>query len=342
MELFTLIRELLRYLKAKWYWILVFSLIAGLIAPTAKVFLNRFETPEMAEAYQDLTSRYSQEAASFQFIIQNEDGTMFTNAALIDEYLSQKEIVDRVQDETGIQYATPLENERVLELYKTSQFRGGIAAIRNSSSDIMTLRILVGQSVEENLKIAQAYADILMHNQIPFLSGKTVELIHSVTDQPLLSDKMYPNLTSEKSLQVVNPINKKSLVILFLAAIMAGGLMGIFFLLVLRLKDRKIRYAFDYAWGLDDLHVLYPIKSNQTLQELIELPKGLNRIVLCQEELDQIHTDSNFVEHQSSIDEVVILVIEGKTSKAWYQDMYRLATLYKLPVKIIQVSEGAI
>lgn len=342
MELFTLIKEVLRYLKSKWYLILATALIVGLAGPAVRIWLNRFETPEMAAAYQDLSHRYSQEAGNFQFIIQNEDGTMFTNAALIDEYLSQKAVVDQVEEATGLNYEALLENEQLLELNKTSQFRGGIAAIRNPSSEIMTLRILAGNNEEENLKITQAYADLLMNNQIPFLSGKSIELIHPVTNQALLSERLFPNLTSGASLQVVNPLNKKSLVILFVGAMLAGGLIGVFILFMLRFKDEKIGYAFDYAWGLDDLHYLYDAKKTQTpLKDLIEVPQGLERLVLSQEALEGVESHASFSQTDTDVEEIVILIQAGHTSKGWYRDIYKLAKLYQLPVKIIQINEEA-
>src|SRR5699024_12605399 len=50
---------------------------------------------------------------------------------------------------------------------KSRDFRGGLAAVRNTSTDEITMRVLVGQTAEENLAVAEAIYQYIVDGNVP-------------------------------------------------------------------------------------------------------------------------------------------------------------------------------
>ncbi|HFI0462992.1 TPA: hypothetical protein ACGO1T_000696 [Streptococcus suis] len=337
MDLFQIMGELLRFLKDKKWGILIIALVLAGTVPTVRYLMSPYENEEQEAAYEDLNIRYQQEAASFQFIVKNEDGTLFTNSAIIDEYLSQRDVVQEIEKTTGLSFGQWIENEQLLGLNKTSQFRGGLGVIRTLSSDLMTMRVLVGKSLEENLAIAQAYYDLLSQNQVPLLGDKDVFMIHNVTDQELLSVDQYPYLTSTAALDGFTRLTPKKGLVLGVAAFIAGLLLASIGAIFLRLRDPKIRYAFDYAWSMDDHQIVIKPHERQKLISLLQAGHDRGAIILSQTPLQEVDSMDDYLKLRADqANEIIIHVKAGETDKSWFSHQYHMAKVIHIPIVIIQ------
>lgn len=343
MSLVTMIQELFRFIKDNLWKILIGAIIVSLVVVGLRYQTGQLDSLEMEEAYQDLMVRYDNEPAEFQFVVTKEDGTLFNNSAIFDEYFSQPAIVALIEKETGIHFNGWKKSEEALGLFKTSTFRGGLAAHRNPSSDVITVRVLVGKNEQENLEIATAYQALLEQKEIPFINNHSISILNDAAIGEQLSSLQFPDLVTVKTLKGSAAISKRSLLIFAVAGLIMGAIITTVILFLMRLLKKKINYAFDYSWGMNDNHFIYKKDHPMQLSDLIRLPKKNNRIVLYQEntilpnnlQVDQSMNHLKSLQH--SVEEIVILIESGKTDKEWYHEQHTLANLYHVPIKIIQI-----
>ena len=354
MSLLTMIREFWRFIKDYRMKILLGSVVVALLAVGGRYFLSQTQLEDTQEHYDYLANVYQQTPASLEMVATLEDGQLFTNSHIFDEYFSKPHVIQQVEDMTGIDFSQWYESEQALELFKTGGFRGGLAAIRDSSSNVITLRFLVGQTAEENLAIAEAYAEILREGNLPFLRNTEVVLITEPVSGDLIPFEIYENLASPETLNPYAGPSAPSFIIYGVAGLIAGLFLTAAAIFVLRLNKSKITYGFDYTWTLDDYHLLYERDKTQgksSLEEFLRVPQVEHRVVLSQQPVESSVNTSLIDPEQAGLvflnslqelaevaiqpDEVVVLVQSNQTDKNWYQEQMLLAKLYSVPVKII-------
>lgn len=350
MDLVTIVHEIFRFLKDYFFKILLGAVLVSVVAVGLRYYRSDFDSKEVKEAYGSLLTRYEQEPAEFQFVVTKPDGTLFNNSFIFDEYFSQTEQVTHVENVTGIKFAEWLVEENILELQKSNTFRGGLAALRVPSADVITLRVLVGKTSEDNLKIAQAYQKLLENSELPFLKGNTVTILNEASLIERLPLDQFPTLANASSLSQISNLTPRSMVIFGVAGLIAGFLLTAVLLFVLRLFKKEIVYAFDYTWDMDDMHLIYRRKNNESntnLQDLITIPELAHRYVIIQGDPnnllpveDQRNTKcvTKVQDIKTEVQEIVLVIYSLQTTKAWYNHQYQLAKLYRVPVKIIHVS----
>ncbi|MBK0347368.1 hypothetical protein JDW15_01795 [Aerococcaceae bacterium zg-ZJ1578] len=343
MSIVTMISEFTRFLKDYLVKIVIGAVLISIACMGFKYF-DESMTSDDSAAYQSLKTRYEQEPAEVQFIVSKEDGTFFNNGFVFDEYFSLPEIISAVEKETGIEFHQFKEDETTLEFEKTSIFRGGLSAWRNPSTDVITLRILVGKTAEENLAIAKAYQKILAMGNIPFLQKNEITIISEAAIGEQLSATMFPYLTTLDSLKAVKTLSKRSLIIIGVAGFIAGAILVAGVIFLLRLFKTKIIYAFDYSWAMEDTHLLYKQEKsdNLVLQDMIQTPQLAHRYVVSQMESETVlPTEVDCVTCVQDItvpvEEIVLVLYANQSDKAWFNAQYTLAKLYKVPVKIIHI-----
>lgn len=354
MSLLTIIREFWRFLKDYRLKIILGSIVVATIAVGGRFYLSQMKATENQADYDYLEKVYEQTPALIEIVATLEDGQLFTNSHIFDEYFSRPEIVRQVEESAGIEFYQWYESEQALELYKHSGFRGGLGAIRDSSSNIITLRFLVGQSEEENLAIAQAYADILRKQPLPFLRNTEITIISEPAIGEIASFDMYENLASPETLNPFKSPSAPSIAVYGIAGLIAGAFLTTAAIFILRLNKKVITYGFDYVWSLEDYHLLYDRNDSNgksTLEEFLRVPIVPHRVILAQHHAESslntllIHPDQlglvflqgiqELADVQIEPDEFVILVQSNQTEKGWFQEQMLLAELYSIPVKII-------
>lgn len=356
MSLVTLISELWRFFKDYLIKILFGAIITAILVVGLRYLLTPDIDEEVVSHYDYLQNVYSQEAAEFQAIVVNEDGTLFNNSFIFDEYFSRPEVIEQIEAETDVALMPWYEAEMALELFKSRQFRGGLANIRNTSTDIMTFRFLVAPTAEENLKVAQAYADLLISADIPFITNHKISLIQ----EPVINEFLdLENIDSVPTETTLSEYAKPSLISTILYAVI-GFVLGIFIMIVsllfLRVFKKRINYGFDYTWQLEDQHLLLShehLNQGIDLDAFLKIPKVTQRVILSQTN-QQFPVDFDWMSQEGTIflnrlqdviesdlvvepDEIIILIYAQQTERAWYQNQAELAHLFSVPVKIIHV-----
>lgn len=356
MSLLTILKELWRFIKDYSLRILLGAIAVALLAVGGRYYLtNVFVEEDQEQAYHYLSEVYAQTPASLEMIVTMEDGSIYTNSHIFDEYFSNDQVIKQVEEATGIEFRQWREAEKALKLFKTGGFRGGLASIRDSSSNIFTIRFLVGKTDEENLAIAQAYSDILTSGDIPFLRNSTISIITEPISKDLLPAEIYESLANPQTLNPFKSPSAPMYIVYAVAGSIVGAIATIALTFFLRLSKKKITYGFDYAWSVDDYHLLYHTNHNNssTLQEFIRVPVKENRVVLSQTSaeaiLQPVLVEEDFkgllivnalqelVDVESNPEEIVILVHSNHTDKVWYREQAILAELYNVPVKIIHI-----
>lgn len=338
MSLVTIMSELLRFLKDHLVKVFIGAIVMAIAIAGGRYYLGQQHFGAHQEAYRQLKEVYAQEPAEFQFVMTNEDGTVFSNSFVLDEYFSQPLVIDQVEKIAGVPFAQTLSNEQVLKLYKTSQYRGGLAAVRNMSSDVITFRILVAPTAEENLKIAQTYRAYLQSGEIPFLNDKKITFLNEPSIGEKLDLETVTNVAMPESLSLYAGPNTKSLILYGALGLIAGTLLMLALLLLWQFSQQAIRYGFDYAWELDQVHILYHASTNTiSLRELIQTPQKVHRLVVAQTPLNDTESIPQLSDAIVEPDEIVVVIQSGTTTKEWYQSQMVLAQLYRSPVKIIHI-----
>lgn len=354
MSLLTIIAEYWRFLKANLWRLLLGAVLGALILLGARYLLGQVWLSNRNEAYQYLNRVYQQEPAEFQAIISIEDGQLFTSSNIYDEYFSSEPVIKEIEDRTGIQFHQWLDSERQLELFKSDGFRGGIAAIRDNSSGLITFRFLVGKTSAENLKIAQAYAELLSEERFDFNQKHQINITNPAQTVELLDLDMVETVPTPATLNMFAGMTAKNIIIFSVLGLIMGAIITALILWLARLRKPQIAYAFEYSWDLDDKHLLWSGHKGQVgseLAQVIQIPHVDTRLVVSQAGHEGIDlTDltkqagcyyladlGQSGQIQETIQEIVILIHSNVTDKAWYRDQYKLAKLFHVPLKIIQV-----
>ncbi|MCR8969486.1 hypothetical protein [Facklamia sp. 7083-14-GEN3] len=354
MSLATVFYELYRFIKNNFRRIIFGSIITSLLVVGGRYVVNRIINSDKIESYNYLAHAYQQEPASFQVIVTMEDGSLFSTAAVFDDYFSTPAVVKQIEAETDTEFEKWLQAEKDLEMYKTNTFRGGLAGIRDAASNVITLRFLVGKNAEENLKIANAYAELLEKQELPFLGKNTVSIIRSPEIGEMIPIDLTEEVPSKETLTPFQTKEAKGSIIYGVLGLFLGAILSFVWNMIAHYRKHKIGYAFDYTWGINDLHFIYNRQDDRAiLEKLIQTPNNSQRVILRQQKHQEanvqelITSEGNKYGVQAtniaslstdlSPNEIVIILDANITDKKWYINQRQLAELYPARVKIIQI-----
>lgn len=352
MSLVTIINEILRFLKDNIIRIILGALAIALLTVGARYFISTILLTDQQEAADNLEQILEQEPASFRAIVTIEDGQIFSNPHLYDDYFTTPEVVEQIENNTGVDVSQTLEYERTLELYKTPTYRGTIAGLRDIASGVFTFRFLVGASAEENLAVAQAYRDLLVSEDMPFSDKHSIDIIVEPVMGELVDTETYTNIALPEILNIYRSNDAPALIIYGIVGFIAGIILmsGITFLL--RLRKKKITYAFEYSWDFQDQHIVVnedKADSSPALQEVINTPPLEARWIVMQSQLSEqmpqsMEDSGNLMVSLNQVNtldemprEIVIVINSNHTEKEWYEKQMTMARLYNTPLKIIHV-----
>ena len=351
MSLNTLVHELVRFIKDN-LWRLILGMILGVIvAVSARYFISELLLKEKSEAYDYLSTVYAQEPAEFQAVITMEDGDVFPSSNIYDDYFSSPQMIKKVEDKTGIAFGRWFEDEQTLDLKKNGNFRGGIAAIRDSSSGLITFRFLVAPTSKENLAISRAYEEIITSEDIHFNQAHAIEITRPSETIELLDLDEVTTVPTGATLNMFDGLSTKNLIIYTVIGSFVGGVLTLIALWLKRMKNPKIKYSFEYAWGMNDHHLL--IDKNQdkndiSVEDVIKLSPSSDQLLLLQTNEGMIPVIEDARTHIVSkleqapqlaekASELIFVLVSNHTDKHWYTNQYKLAQLYNKPIKIIHL-----
>lgn len=351
MSLLTLIQEVWRFIEQHLKKFIIGAILGSVLVLAARYTLGLVLMNQQDDSYQYLQNIYSQEPAEFQVIISLDDGQIFTNSNIYDEYLSSSAVVEKIEEKTGLSFGRWITDERNLELREEGSFRGGLAAVRDSSSDLITFRVLVGQNKEENLKIAQAYVDFLTSPDMAFKDIHNIQITHEPEIIELLNLDRVQNVPTNKTLNLYAGMTPKNIVVFTVLGFIVGLILMFLWSIYRTLSAKTINFAFEYSWDMDDEHILIHNRQafTENLKHLIEFPYVNHRYILLQDGLEdqeqlllesckpeQILNDIKQVDQGFELpNEIVMIVKSHETFKKWYKNQYQLVKRMKVPVKII-------
>lgn len=353
MSLITVISELWRFFKDNFLRILLGAVLIAFLTVGGRYVVSNYLFADQKASADYLSHIYSQEAASFRAVVTIEDGQLFSNAHLYDDYFTTSELVDLVEERTDVSIQETLDHELVLELYKTPTFRGSIGGVRDTATGIFIFRFLVGDNAEENLRVAQAYRDILINESVPFAGNHNINIITEPAIGEMLDIEEFTSLASPEVLSIYNSDSVPSIVVYGALGLMIGIIIMTFIYFLLRLRKPKIAYAFEYVWDMNDQHVIIDTDQANYLDNLkyaIRTPYIDHRWIISQNPLgDQSLSENSanneimssnlaeMVELQQMPHQIVIIVSANHTTKIWYKEQLALSRLYNVAVKVIHM-----
>lgn len=366
MSLLTIIAELWRFIKNNIIKIIIGAVIIMGLTIGARLLLTQYientavgmatsETsantelsPEEIEAsYEHLSVVYEQEPAEFSFVGVNPEGMILGNSFILDEFLSRPDIVAKIEESSGVDITKTLEAQENVGLEKSRDFRGGLASVRNTSTDEITLRVLLGQTAEENLAVAEAIYQFVADDKVPFFENYDITFLSTpdIGEDLIVEENiMIPTKDTLAGLQPQESGN--SLIIYAILGGVLGAILSTVILFVLHFFSKKITYAYDYSWDFEDYQWLVSAdKVNmKDLNNWLMIPSNKTRIALAQPTengvINTFSTQQLSVVDQLNIEdetpeEIIIFIESGKTDKDWFQDQFELSKLYESRVKII-------
>lgn len=342
MSLVTIISELWRFFVDHLKQLVIWGIVTGLAIIGLQFALGLFNNPEDDAAYDYLSEVYQQEPAEFQAVITLEDGNVFQNSYIFDEYFTTPEVLAEVEAQTGVEMTKFYESEQLLELFKTGMYRGGVAGIRNTSSGVITFRFLVAPTAEENLRVAEAYRDILLDEEnIPFMENQTTTIMVEPFIGEVLDLEQTAEVPTEETLNIYAGQGILSYIVFAVAGFIIGMILGVAYYFIKRLLADDIKYAFDYSWNFDDYHQLINSdKINDSSYRSVVNSASDQFVVISQETLNDLETKSSLMGASLSnteISEIIIVVESLKTTKDWYREQYQFAKHYGVPVQVVHV-----
>lgn len=291
-----------------------------------------------------------------QFYIEYEDGTVFTNTRLIEEYLFMPEVLADLQQETGINFESILEEAN--EMIEVEEEERRIFYLyRDHASSTFNFFIQTGNETD-NLAVMTYYYGLIIDQEIPVLQPRSVyeinePMLHTVEEEePVDLNREAPGLTDT--------------LLDFLIGFILGAIILTVLLLILAVLGTKMRYTFSYNRNEEDLFLLYDkrIRDKSELRSMVLQPATVNKAFISQYELSEetkaaispsfereigtenaeaasIVAKNDFAEIPASFefDEAILIVQGEKTDKSWYRKQRRLLNNYQARVKVIHVNE---
>lgn len=292
------------------------------------------------EELREIEETLTQGRYTFGVLIEREDQSFYNYPALITEFLISEDVVSYVEDISG---KTLLPSpELALEVSEDSQTK--------------IQYILVGTGNEEdNFAFAQAYYQAFKEEGlIPSLQDKMVYMMDE--ESYLVEEETWMDLVLTQ-IQLFSPIQ---LLIGLIIALIMGLFLGVIIVLIQTMSRKEIPFMYElkneetdkviYMNHLKGVEIeelyrklahsiqlfseneklilsQYPIKDDLLKEFKLKGDKeSLNRVMIYE---DIVNSD-NFEDY----DEVIILVEQNKTTKAWYNNQRILLERVDLPVTI--------
>ena len=294
--------------------------------------------------------------ASFQFYIEDaEDGDVFSNNVLIEEYITLPHVLEEVAEVTNTSIDQLVE-ETGNEIVPGTQSSDRIKVIhvnRDTSSNLQAIYVNVGDE-QRNLRIINYFHDFIQDESIPFLEDKNVFIFK----QPYIVD--FDDEDETDLTQNVESISSWSPVRTIVEGIILGVVLSIVILVISGFFSRKLSYFFFYTLLDEDYFILMDkhLNNHEEVYDVLRNPFEKNTVVLQEkniepsnQEFESIFRDlvdkpsvaqvENFMSIASpkEVDQLVYIVKEGETSRDWYNKQRKVEKAYDIPVVVIQINQ---
>lgn len=354
--------EIRKFFKNNLMKIILGTLFFGLLFTGIEYIINQRDK-SMVDNFEIETNGAKVEVDAapgiFQFYIEDSDGDVFINNALIEEIITLPEALH----EASIQTRTNLEefieytgNKSITTASGTTDKQDAdkvIGVSRDVDSQVMTFYVNIG-SEADNIKIAEYYYDFIVAEQTTILSDKIV--------YTLLEPELVENDSEEIAIdkEKTKVINLKRIFFVVISSSILGLFLTIGLLILLSFFSKKLHYFFTYTIKNQDLFLLVDEKTllkdeltalfnsdlmnhNRFIEETGQALNGRSYNGLFEEVLGNttVDTHSNVfeIEDTTEVERIVYIVNEGETSREWYNRQRKAELLYHFKPIVIQVNK---
>jgi len=287
----------------------------------------------------------------FRFYVEQEDGTIYINSMIVEEYLLLPEVISDAERTTGVEITDVLDLEIEEDFVKTQYDRGALGISRNGSTNIFTFIANVGTE-EENLAVANFYYDYLMDENIDMLNNK---LVYVVSEPEIYDEDSYAASDIVINDSISSDESGLSILELLVTGI-AGAVFGLFsgflFVVIKNLLAKTINYSFTYSVSDMDQVQLMTDDNQHFLARLLLNSKENPTVILSEQPLPNkimeiltVHPDLHVINNTSKMDEkkVNVIIVDSiekvdlsvqiqnpiifvqtfNTTKKWYKRVFR-------------------
>lgn len=281
----------------------------------------------------------------FRMYVEQEDGTIYINSMIIEEYMLLPDVLEKAEKETGVEITDVLLEEVRNDFQKTQYDRGALGLSRNGSTHIFTFIANVGTE-EENLKVSEFFYDYILSGEINMLDNK---LVYIVSEPEIYDSESFaasdieaiPEFSGEES------FNLKNLVLTLVGSVIAAVMLAILITIAKIFSSKKITYAFSYSVADRDRLILLNDNTEKNLMRMLHNEK--NPVILLSEfeieetlknKIDNVTkaiyiNDLNELDTDVEITTPYIFVEREKTTKKWYKKQFKAVHLYCESITIL-------
>lgn len=303
-----------------------------------------------------LMEKLQENAAYFSFYVETSKDESLNDSGLLEELFLSQEAVSQIDSKTKKAFVPVL----------------SVDVVKQEDSDYLNLFIATGNPVK-NKEIARTYKKMLEEKSLAFLENKNVYILADIKIKEMDSE----GLDAEKGGVQNNNVESTSFLssprrtaVLSVAVLVFGIMLGILIAILQDMKQKEIHSLYTLPTKLDDTIIdLTAYKASQQEKELahaILYPMHNVKVVLTDNEvpnsvLESLHaygtvtqsgqngegkgTHTHFyvtdvlhgIRPDVIIDEIILIVEVGKTSKRWYEKNRVLLENYESELKIIRI-----
>lgn len=298
--------------------------------------------------------------AYFQFYIEHEDGSVFTNFATLEEIFNNESLYSEIDKEIDIdlkQIKKDVRKQTPLVNFNP------VTVTLNGSSNILTVLFDTGSN-SNNLKAARHYNHMLFNDEFEFLNNN---FLYEINAPQLIEG---PELDVDKDETIQDEVSSKIPFSDTIKTGFTGLLLGLFlivsFIFGKEFISRKLNYLFGYIKIESSDFAIYDSEFNKSnmISHYIGTPFGSEKIVLSEkllsnheqtiligEQNNELSFEKNSsatelvnettltdINYDNNFTEIIITVVSGETSRKWYKQQINLSKLHHLPVKTIQIN----
>ena len=282
----------------------------------------------------------------FRVYIEHEDGTVFTNSMIIEEYFLLPDVISDAEESTSVEITDALDAQVSKNFIKTQYDRGVLGVSRNGSTNIFTFIANVGEE-SENLAVANYFFEFLSAGNVSVLENKIVHFVSNpeIYDSYAASDvAVETSTTNQNSRSYILEVG----VIVIVALVMSMAI-TMLIILIRTVLSPLINYSFNYS--VSDLDQVFTLNQENTymLERMISNIENQTVVIFCEFDISDIlktyKTDKRVVLAESlvnvdprlEISNPIIIIQSDKTSKKWYKQISKELKMLVKSRKIIQV-----
>ena len=338
-------KEIKRFLKENIKFITIVAIVVSSLFFGFLRFFMDSPTANDIEVHSTNIDDLNVRNAQFRVYIENPHDTVFININLLEKVLFSEENIKAAETAIGIDIQTILDEQETAGFIGTQTDRGAIGIGRDPMTDTLVFTTKIGTE-EDRLKTAEYFFDFLNDNELPVLNGKRVVVIET----PHLHEYTELELKAGNAIEATKSFSF-TVIIEAILSLFVGTILAIMMVFFYHMNTNKINYGFNYFVRPQDLLVIEnnpekilplisePISEDKIIVSQAELPR---RVIDGLDNIDVVTANLLEIDSKKVTSEIIILVVEGLTSKGWYSEQLNFLKRLETKVRIIQTSKDSI